>query len=402
MSFDKGEPETSSVIGEGSYGCVHEPSLECNASTRDGKIIDYTNLVSKLMTTSSASMEEDTYRVVSQIDPLNKFHLGNPSPFNCRIDNNIVNRKSIKKCNIVNNTSTSKVIDDYRLFIMPYGGITLEKLSILSRNRVASDKNQARMHIFWIEAHRMLRAIKTMYSAGIVHNDIKINNIVYIQESNRLNLIDFGFMNTNASIVESSKDGNHWLSNMVYWAIPLETRLYNLPFYKSLTMSNVKIIKNSILGVLYSNKYSNRDELIKSYYDDVGKAIGNITSSARFKVSNLSKRIVYDISNDFNLFLSIDLPKLTHSQLLEKSLKTVDIYGLGISYMEVLLSSEHIISKSLAKDLYLIFYRMFTPRLSERYTINNLMDDYENILYKHGIMQEYDVVFDNHQLRQSL
>ena len=35
-----------SIIGEGGFGCVHKPSLECNTN----QIVDYDDKVSKLLT----------------------------------------------------------------------------------------------------------------------------------------------------------------------------------------------------------------------------------------------------------------------------------------------------------------------------------------------------------------
>ena len=42
----------SEIVGEGSYGCVAKPSLKCTT------VHDYTNKVSKIMTTRDAKSEQ--------------------------------------------------------------------------------------------------------------------------------------------------------------------------------------------------------------------------------------------------------------------------------------------------------------------------------------------------------
>ena len=52
------------VIGEGSYGCVHRPSLTCK-----DKKIDYKNKISKLMTQKHLNTEIAEYdRIANNLD----------------------------------------------------------------------------------------------------------------------------------------------------------------------------------------------------------------------------------------------------------------------------------------------------------------------------------------------
>ena len=47
----------SNVIGEGTYGCVHKPSLKCKK-----KRINYDNKISKVMKTKEANIELKEYK----------------------------------------------------------------------------------------------------------------------------------------------------------------------------------------------------------------------------------------------------------------------------------------------------------------------------------------------------
>ena len=65
----------SKVIGEGSYGCVHNPSLYCEdaiSQDRNGKI-------SKILATEYAEKEMKEYDVMEQVDPTSEYYVGKPT-----------------------------------------------------------------------------------------------------------------------------------------------------------------------------------------------------------------------------------------------------------------------------------------------------------------------------------
>jgi hypothetical protein len=69
------------VICEGTYGCVHKPSLICKNQN-----IDYTNKVSKYMKNIKAKKEMAEYSNIQEIDKDTKYYLGNP--ISCNLDEN--------------------------------------------------------------------------------------------------------------------------------------------------------------------------------------------------------------------------------------------------------------------------------------------------------------------------
>jgi hypothetical protein len=64
------------IIGEGSYGCVHQPSIHCKISPTPG--FDYKKYVSKIMKTKNAKNELKEFVVIGKMDPTNEYHLGKP------------------------------------------------------------------------------------------------------------------------------------------------------------------------------------------------------------------------------------------------------------------------------------------------------------------------------------
>ena len=69
----------SAVIGEGTYGCVHKPSLKCKSNT-----VNYKNKISKVLTTKHANVEMKEYNTISNIDKKKHFYLG--KPIKCTLD----------------------------------------------------------------------------------------------------------------------------------------------------------------------------------------------------------------------------------------------------------------------------------------------------------------------------
>ena len=53
---------------------------------------------------------------------------------------------------------------------------------------------------FWMDISRIIFGLQVMNDKGIVHHDLKHQNIVYNQETGRANLIDFGLMTTKTKI----------------------------------------------------------------------------------------------------------------------------------------------------------------------------------------------------------
>ena len=82
------------VIGEGSYGCVHKPSLKCQQKIN--KLKTYNNKISKILNNKEANSEMNEFKVIKSFDTDNHFHSG--TPFKCPPLDNENQRTFIKKC----------------------------------------------------------------------------------------------------------------------------------------------------------------------------------------------------------------------------------------------------------------------------------------------------------------
>ena len=111
------------VIGEGSYGCVHKPSIHCKTPPRPG--FNYTNYVSKIMTTKNAKKELAEFLIIKNIDPTNEYHLGSPILCHPNIDNKKVTT-AIDKCKYIKSNNIETNEDKYSLLLLKYGGPDLK------------------------------------------------------------------------------------------------------------------------------------------------------------------------------------------------------------------------------------------------------------------------------------
>jgi len=359
-------PEKFKVIGEGTYGCIHKPSLKCDVDSIDGKKIDYTNMVSKIMEKSEVDKELREYSKISSIDKLGEFYLGKIKPFKCRPAKSDENIDAVKMCESGKDfISGMEKSDDMRLIVMAYGGITLETLADRMKllNRTSALKRF--MERFWLESHRLLRGLKLFAKNGFIHHDLKPQNIVYDLATNRLNYIDFGIVQMKEDVIRQSLNGRYRLA-IQHWSLPTEMQMYNKSFFD-------KIVSGK------------DDVILDKYMVDSEDTIYEISKYIYDKESPLSTTYKNDIDIDFKNQMTSYIPNTPYAKFVETSVSTIDIYGVGFSLLYVLLSTEHLISMSLARNLYNIFYDMVTPDLSIRYQIDELILDYETMLETQGI-----------------
>ena len=376
----------SKVIGEGTYGCIHSPSLFCQGSTQQE-----INKISKLMTTEEATKEMKEYVIIDNADRAQNFYLGKPTK--CKLDKNPKNMKAISKCINIGDEVLIHY-DDYSLLIMDNGGIDLDKFSKNVEGWADTTENKKKMEMFWLEAHRILLGLKVFLDNGIIHNDMKQQNIVYNEAENRLNFIDFGLMSSKTKVEASLRNSDFWLA-IYHWSFPLEFGLLNRDRYNtfSLKSPNEKTlyVDKLIKGLSPFHNDTKASEAISIFFSQISNAKKAVIRKAELNI------LVTDFSKTMlNQFLP---GPENYTKFMNKALNTLDSYGVGMAYMHVLKNSTHLIDIALKTDLYNLFYSMFNPDQSQRLEIDDILISYENILEKNGILQKYDKHFIDHIIK---
>jgi serine/threonine protein kinase len=353
-------------IGEGSYGCVHKPSLRCKQ-----KKVDYTNKVSKIMTKKHSRTELGEYKKIEALDKSKQFYLG--KPVLCVPENDDSAKQAINMCEKFKSNS----IKDYNLLIMNDGGNNLEQYANKMHNFSRTPENIEKIEKFWIEAQRILLGLTVFNDNGIVHHDLKPQNIVYNEDTNRTNFIDFGLMTTMDKIKNESNVSLYGLGR-AHWSFPLEMEFIN---------------KNGYL------KYAQLSDYEKSHcLNFLSLDNDDIKTFLRYVTTTNNKLLVWDdIRVDYcNLINS--MREDNYDEFLERVMRTIDVYGIGMAFMYILNKTRHLIEPKLENELRTLFYNMVTPNVFERYLPNLVLNKFETILFENGILTKYNKHFENHKL----
>ena len=363
---------SSDVIGEGGYGCIHKPSLICN----NNKKIIYKNKVSKLLLTEHAIGELKEYMLISETDKKNEYFLGIPDL--CTIKTTKIAMKSVQKCRKLikknnNKPITKKNLQRYSLLIMNFGGTDLEKFGVVCGKFTDTPKNKAIITNFWKETKRILQGISLFQKHDIVHFDLKPHNIVYNRKTARLNFIDFGHMRKIGEAMESSRQSTSGITSEAFWNYPFEIQFLN---------------KDSFMNVAYLSRDQRQawfDDFINSLktHADTHFVIAYETFIDMY-TENLSIEETQDINNNYqedllNMLLNgITVEK--YEPFLEKSMKTIDTYGIGLTFMYMLNYTRHLLPEQFVKKMSELCYFITTPDLSKRYTIDTIVEEHANLI----------------------
>jgi len=360
---------SANVIGEGTYGCVHKPSLKCKS-----KKVDYTNKVSKLMTKKNSRTEMGEYKKIQNIDKSNKFYLGNP--VSCVPNNDDFAKQAINKCS----GFKSNNMKDYNLLIMNDGGENLKQYADRMRFLPKTPEIIEKIEKFWIEAQRILLGLKIFNDNGISHHDLKPQNIVYNEELNRTNFIDFGLMTTMDEIRNDSNNSKYGFGRL-HWSFPLEMEFMN---------------KNNYLQIAKLST-TEKEQMHKNYFIERAQTNDNIKAFLYYVLPKNSNMWDKMCINSYDLIIK-DINENNYNDFLERVIRTIDIYGTGIAFMYILNKTSHLIEPKFASELRTLFYNMITPNVFMRYMPDQVLNEFETILLENGILTKYDKHFENHKL----
>jgi serine/threonine protein kinase len=361
------------VIGKGSYGCVHKPSLKCKT-----RKVNYKNKISKYMLKKHAKTEMNEYNIIEKADPQKYTYLGKPTQ--CIPDDNSNNVNAIANCNLGNN------INNFSILVMNDGGENLEDFSIRFGKNPVTNENKNKIELFWIEAQRILYGLTLFLQKDIIHHDLKAQNIVYNEETNRINFIDFGFMRTKSKMMFDCKNSISKTA-IKHWSFPPELYLMNDNSFKKVSNWAPETKRKFINNVI--NNMENEENI--SYRIFLSIAFGHLSRHER---KNNQKIVM----NDFQEFVDDMKPEL-YDDYLNKSLNTIDVYGTGIGLITVLVHTAKFINFELQNDLSELCTRMVSYYLPYRYEPTELLHEYENIISKHGLLEKHNKVYENHILK---
>jgi len=375
------------VAGEGAYGCVHKPQLLCR-----GETVRKPNKISKLLTTLHAKKELGEYDTIDSIDKSKQYYLGKPTE--CYPDAKLQNMKDINKCRVIGpavlrSFADPSTMDDYSLLIMKDGGVDLDQFANSLHALPVNEDNIEKVEKFWLEAYRILLGLKTFLDNDVVHHDLKHPNIVYNEKTNRMNFIDFGLMTKKSTIMRQCKE-NRYGFGQFHWSFPWELYYLNRPQYLNIAAAN---------GQVKISKIQTMIDLIK-----MGPGANRFSSAvATFLYiildPNLSKdkqeREMQSKLHDYSVFLKNMKPEMEeYEKILEKSVSTIDSYGVGMAFLNVLHRCKRFLSRTMYISLARLFDGMVYPDPNVRTTVDKAIADYRDIMEDGGLLTKQKKRFD--------
>jgi serine/threonine protein kinase len=394
------KPKKRQIIGEGTYGCVFKPSLQC--AKKPSANFNYNDYVSKFMKTKNAEIELKEFVFIGKIDPTNDYHLG--EPIMCEPDfddpeliNDIKHCRNINKNDFLNN----EIKDNYSLLIIKYGGPDLKDLCMNHIIKYISTNKENKTDNFWLEVHHLIKGLKFFKDNGIVHNDIKPQNILFNLKTGKMKYIDFGLMRTKNEIITSSKKNKN-NAGVFHWSYPFECAYMNKSRFK-----DYKQIAKSPTSK-------------KSYKENLGKLIVTdskinnyaipIKRPEAFKILfsylNLNNKVPEAptqygyISSFFDGFNPLILNE-SYDDILEHTTDSIDVFGLGftLQFMANCFKRNEFISLEDYTRLSTFFHKMydFNPE-TRTIDIDLLLNEYENILLEIGVLTRLNKKFKNNLL----
>lgn len=194
-------------IGAGTFGRVFRPSIPCRQSNAPNN-----RYVSKVAKATNIEEELRIIRLLQTV-PGHK-DLMAPGVYEAcpYIESNVVSRFPTLASEVAANNSEA-LRNAREILQMPYGGLSLTQTTQI-RHEMNSRGIRAAEVIKSFK--RLLVAMARMHSKGIAHGDIKSDNVVWMPQTNRFYLIDFGYTHKFGEYPASYHNPRHVTYR--YWA----------------------------------------------------------------------------------------------------------------------------------------------------------------------------------------
>jgi serine/threonine protein kinase len=348
----------SNYIGSGSYGCAIKPGFSCSSNN---EIVDKS--ISKLFSEEIAYQEEvNINKKVALVDKDNKFTLKMIS--NCQITPAYINANvtDIKNCKIIENKPKIYQI------VYEYGGMDLHKLFIQSH--ITAAYPNFNIYQFLKKLTEVLKGLELLLKNGLVHRDIKIDNILYNGE--KIILIDFGLLTT---IEEVYKENN------------LELYYENDPFYypNEMFLFSALLLKKEIADT----KTPNIHKLLKLVANFMAFNKGKFRQNPEYlkEIERLNSYL-FAKSTAYNSYFKETYNKDTihlfdMNEIIMSISKKIDVYQIGIVIYQLVITIITIYNPNEIKKIPLAIFQllreMLEPNPFERIGITEAINKYSKL-----------------------
>lgn len=346
------KPETKK-IGEGGFGCVFHPAVTCNGKVDDSQKKD--EYVSKIQKQDQSSKNEiEISKVISKISGY-EMHFA-PILEACDVGISKINENIISQCEAYEKYQHESQLS---IFKMKYvNNISLSK-AIITKNK--SNKNN--MLADYFECYRyLLSSLEMLEKAGIVHFDLKSENVIYDKNKNIPIVIDFGlsFFTNSSKYGGSERLAEHvfYVYEPKYYLWPIEVHFANMLRHKYTSENDMPSIA----------------EVHKMCLEYVNNCKGFSLFSDNFKARYAESAVGF-----LKKYLKMEKKKAIKDLLTYA--KTWDNYALGIAFLRIM---HHFFEKGFPKNQLIINFSQLLlinchPDPTQRLTIAKTISKFKNV-----------------------
>ena len=125
--------------------------------------------------------------------------------------------------------------------VLKYGGPDLKAFTKSYMKKYFAQNTTVKVDHFWLEVHHLIKGLKFFKEHGLVHNDIKPQNILFDFKNGTMKYIDFGLMRPKKTVLNTSEKDTNFLS-CFHWSYPFDCGFMNKSSYTLYKMySDVKL-----------------------------------------------------------------------------------------------------------------------------------------------------------------
>lgn len=354
------------VIGQGAFGCIHKEPLQCG-----NKINKIPNSISKVSMDVIAEEEMLSNEDIDLIDSDYEFHV--KDTFLCDVKNDLENKEAIGRCRLSNSIDPVNITNN-KLIIMRHAGENLAEYSLTITKRPENEVNCKKFESLWIAVRTLLQGLKRFNDFGYIHHDVKPQNIMYLESSNRFNYIDFGMFQPikkykDKAIMSKNDYGLRW------WSYPPEYVYINRDAFDEL--DSIDGIRTSFISEL--DNFKNGTSYDKTKLEFLTQLLPYIKTWSLQYIDDCQNVYTYDLED--------------YDELIDCTYKTFDVYGLGFSLLHLLESGKHLLNPDFFKDMGDLLYQAITPEYVNRIQIEEWIESYDTVLENHGLLHEFDATW---------
>ena len=348
------------LLNSGAFGCIYSPNLTCNGN------IGSENYITKIQKSErSIKHELKVSEKIRKIVGYARFFA--PVLKSCKVKIAKDRLKDLKKCEVFEKEPEEKIEEStYVSMKIRHVGDSDLKKHLLSNTKIPHFLSE-----IWRTHAHLLKGIQKLFANGIVHYDLKYNNIILDKHKNTPIIIDFGqsWVINELRTADEINAAFFVFDQYDYWCIDVLICNYAIQEV-GLDKYKTELVTEAEIEQIYDMFMYGKTPKYESGSDNKKKLIVN--DAYRYgilqnpqKMSNF-KQVLYQYLNPF-------INKSTWQELYDDLVKrsnTWDCYSIAIIYLNML------------DDVYLSNANLYNKLLnSSGYRLRKYVELMEHIIY---------------------